>query len=271
VLSSAFTMIAIVSCWVAIQLLVLSGVSQDRAQTLLYEDFRHQLAGATAPVGPIVRVGEPVALLTIPSIGLQQVVIEGTSSGDLLVGPGHRRNSPLPGQVGTSVVYGRATTYGGPFGDLTELRSGDEIVVDSGQGQKVFHVAGVRRAGEPLPQPPADGAARLILVTAEGEGRFGGIAPDSVVYVDADAKEGFPAPSGRPSAVPSSEQVMATDHTAYPLLALCLALLLALTLGIIAARQRWSAALVWVVAAPLAIALSWATTDVVMRLLPNLI
>jgi sortase A len=50
-----------------------------------------------------------------------------------------------------------------------------------------------------------------------------------------------------------------------------LALLLALTLGVIAARQRWPAALVWVVAAPLAIALSWATTDVVMRLLPNLI
>ncbi|WP_180936053.1 hypothetical protein [Nocardioides ungokensis] len=56
-----------------------------------------------------------------------------------------------------------------------------------------------------------------------------------------------------------------------PLLALDLALLLALTLGVIAARQRWSTALVWVVASPLAIALSWASTDVVMRLLPNLI
>ena len=64
---------------------------------------------------------------------------------------------------------------------------------------------------------------------------------------------------------------MATDPGALPLLALCLALLLALTLGVVAARQRWSAALVWVVASPLVIALAWATTDVVMRLLPNLI
>ncbi len=271
VLSSAFTMIAIVCCWVAVQMLLLSSISQDRAQDLLYDQFRHELGGATAPVGPIVAVGEPVALLTIPSLGLEQVVIEGTASGDLLVGPGHRRDTPLPGQVGSSVVYGRAATYGGPFGDLTDLDPGDTITVTVGQGAQKFRVSGVRRAGDPLPRPPADGAARLTLVTAEGSGRLGALTPDSVVYVDADAKKGFPAPSGRPAAVPESEQSMGTDSSALPLLALCLALLLALTLGLIAARQRWSTALVWVVAAPLAIALSWATTDVVMRLLPNLI
>jgi sortase A len=177
----------------------------------------------------------------------------------------------LPGQAGTSVVYGRAATYGGPFADLTDLLPGDKIAVVSGQGRKVYRVLGVRRAGDPLPQPVADGVARLTLVTAEGSGRLGPLAPDSVVYVDADAKKGYPAPAGRAAAVPESEQAMARDASALPLLALMLALLVALTLGVIAARQRWSTALVWVVAAPLAIALAWATTDVVMRLLPNLI
>ena len=80
--------------------------------------------------------------------------------------------------------------------------------------------------------------------------------------------EGTP---GRPAAVPESEKAMASDEGALPLLAVCLALLLALTLGVVAARQRWSTVLVWVIATPLAIALSWASTDVVMRLLPNLI
>jgi sortase A len=271
VLSSAFTMIAIVCIWAAIQMLFLSSVSQNRAQDLLYDQFRHELGGATAPLGPIVPVGDPVALVTIPSIGLEQVVIEGTASGDLLVGPGHRRDTALPGQVGSSVVYGRAATYGGPFGDLTELAPGDKIVVAMGQGRKVFRVSDVRRAGDPLPQPVADGAARLTLVTAEGSGRLGALAPESVVYVDADAEKGFPAPSGRAPAVPQSEQSMEGDNSALPLLALCLALLLAVTLGVIAARQKWSTALVWVVATPLVIALSWVTTDVVMRLLPNLI
>ena len=271
VLSTSFTMIAIVCLWMAAQLLFLGSISQHRAQDLLYDELRTDLAGATAPVGPVIPVGDPVALLTIPSIGLEQVVVEGTASGDLLAGPGHRRDTVLPGQVGTSVVYGRAATYGAPFADLAELGAGDEIDVVGAQGTTTYTVLGVRRAGDPLPQPVADGAGRITLVTAEGSGRLGAIAPESVVYVDADATEAFPAPPGRPAAVPDSEKAMAADEGALPLLALCLALLLALTLGVVAARQRWSTVLVWVVASPLAIALSWASTDVVMRLLPNLI
>ena len=271
VLSTAFTMIAIVCLWMVAQLLFLGSISQHRAQDLLYHELRGDLAGATAPVGPVVPVGDPVALLTIPSIGLEQVVVEGTASGDLLAGPGHRRDTVLPGQAGTSVVYGRAATYGAPFADLTDLSAGDEIDVVGAQGSTTYTVLGVRRAGDPLPQPVAEGAGRLTLVTAEGSGRLGAITPESAVYVDADATKAFPAPPGRPGAVPDSEKAMAADDGALPLLALCLALLLALTLGVVAARQRWSTVLVWVLASPLAIALSWASTDVVMRLLPNLI
>lgn len=274
VLSSAFTMIAIVCLWMAAQMLFLGSISQHRAQDLLYGELRHVLAGPpdkAPPIGPVVPVGDPVALLTIPSIGLEQVVIEGTASGDTLAGPGHRRDTVLPGQAGTSVIYGRAATYGGPFADITQLQAGDEISVVGAQGTKVFTVLGIRRAGDPLPQPAPEGAGRLTLVTAEGSGRFGAIAPENTVYVDAETKKAFPAPPGRPTVVPESELAMGTDKGALPLLALCLALLLALTLGVVAARQRWSTALVWVVACPLALALSWATTDVVMRLLPNLI
>jgi sortase A len=45
-------------------------------------------------------------------------VVEGTASSDLLDGPGHLRSTVLPGQVGTSVVMGRAKTYGAPFGAI---------------------------------------------------------------------------------------------------------------------------------------------------------
>jgi sortase A len=92
-----------------------------------------------------------------------------------------------------------------------------------------------------------------------------------VLYVDADAPKGFLPPSGLPATVPDPEQIMHSDHGAFPLLALHLALLLAATLGVVVARQRWSARLVWIVAAPVAVALAWSTTDVVMRLLPNVV
>jgi sortase A len=201
---------------------------------------------------------------------VQQVVVEGTASGDLLAGPGHQRNTVLPGQVGVSVVFGRAATYGAPFARIPELRVGDEIDVTMAQGRRTFHVVDVRRAGDPLPQLLGAGAARLTLVTAEGSGRFGGVAPGRAVYVDAEATKGFPAPAGLPTAIPAPERVMAHDNGALPLLVLCLGLLLALTLGMVSARQRWSAVRVWVVASAPAIALAWFTTDVVMRLLPNL-
>ncbi len=269
--STTASMLVLVCAWVLVQVMFLGGLAQQRDQDRLYDEFREQLAAATAPIGPVTPLGDPVALLSIPSLGLEQVVVEGTASGDLLAGPGHQRNTVLPGQVGTSVVMGRAASYGGPFGDIADLRPHDVIEVVTAQGRQEFSVLGVRRAGDPLPQPRPATAARVILVSAEGQGRLAAVAPSDVVYVDAEAEKAFPAPPGLPAAIPDSEQAMATEPGALPFLALCLALLLAMTFGVIAARQRWSTALVWVVATPVVVAVAWVTTDAVMRLLPNLL
>lgn len=271
VVSTTAIMCALLAAWVLAQMLFLGGLSQQREQDALYDEFRQQLAATTAPLGPVTAVGAPVALVSIPHLGLEQVVVEGTAAGDLLVGPGHQRNTVLPGQLGTSVVMGRATTYGGPFGEIANLRPDDTISVVTAQGRKDFRVLGVRRPGDPLPQPRPGGAARIVLATAEGSGRLSALSPGEVVYVDAEAKKAFPTPAGLPPAIPDSEQAMANEPGALPLLALCLALLLAMTLGVIAARQRWSTPMVWVVAAPVVIAVAWVTTDVGMRLLPNLL
>ena len=274
VVSTAGTMVAIVCLWVVGQMLFLSGFAENRSQELLYQQFRTEVAGdpnAIAPIGPTTPVGDPVATLRIPRIGLFQVVVEGTASGDTLAGPGHLRKTVLPGQAGTSVVFGRATTYGGPFRDLGDLRPGDDISVVMAQGKVDFKVVNVRRAGDPYSQPLPAGGARLVLGTAEGSGPLAALSPGSVLYVDADAPKGFVPPSGLPATVPDPEQIMRSDHGAFPLLALHLALLLAATLGVVVARQRWSVRLVWIVAAPVAVALAWSTTDVVVRLLPNVV
>ena len=271
VVSTAATMVAIVSLWVVGQLMFLSSYSENRSQELLYREFRVAVASATAPIGPTTPVGDPVATLSIPRLGLFQVVVEGTSSGDTLDGPGHLRKTVLPGQAGTSIVYGRSTTYGAPFRDLGKLRPGDEITVVMAQGEVTFEVVNVRRAGDPFSQPLPAGGARLILGTAEGSGRLASLSPGSVLYVDADAPKGFVPPSGLPETVPEPEQILQSDSGAFPLLVLHLALLLAATLGVVVARQRWSTSLVWIVAAPVAVALAWSTTDVVMRLLPNVV
>ena len=272
VISTTSVMLCLVAGWMVAQMLYLGGLSQDRAQDALYTQFRGELAAATAPLGPVTEVGAPVATLSIPHIGVEQVVVEGTASGDLLAGPGHLRNTVLPGQLGTSAVFGRASTYGAPFARIGELVRGDQINVTTAQGATRFRVIGVRRAGDPLPQPRPESAARLVLVSGEASGaRLPSISPGRVVYVDAEADEAFDTPAGLPRVVPDPELAMGTEAGAVlPLLTLCLGLLLALTFGVIAARQRFGAALVWVVATPVVIAGAWLTTDVVMRLLPNL-
>ncbi|GAA5107618.1 sortase [Alloalcanivorax gelatiniphagus] len=272
VVSTTSAMCFLVAGWMVAQMLVLGGLAQERAQDDLYAEFRAELASGTAPIGPVTEVGRPVATLSIPRIGLEQVVVEGTASGDLLAGPGHLRSTVLPGQLGTSAVFGRARTYGAPFARIGELGEGDQVNVVTAQGEARFRVIGVRRAGDPLPQPRPESAARLVLVSGEASGsRLPSLSPGNVVYVDAEADEAFATPAGLPRVVPDPEQAMGTESGAVmPLLTLCLGLLLALALGVIAARQRFGTALVWVVATPVVVAVAWLTTDVVMRLLPNL-
>lgn len=276
VFSSATTIVAIVCAWMLVQLLVLGGLSQQRSQHLLYDELRGQLAAATAPTGALdyngapVESGAPVALLTIPRLDESQVVVSGTSSGDLLAGPGAERDQVLPGQQGTAVVMGRAATYGAPFGHLADLRPGDHLRVRNAQGVVEYTVRDLRRAGDPIPAvPTGKGAGRLVLASADRHGFLGALRARSVVYVDADTTSALPA-GPTAGAVPDSERLMARDTTALPVLVLLLALLVALVLAVAVARRHVRATLVWLVAAPAAIALAWAVTDQVMRLLPNL-
>ena len=51
-LTSASAMLGLVCLWAVLQMLVLGGLSQGRAQQQLYDGFRTELASATAPVGP---------------------------------------------------------------------------------------------------------------------------------------------------------------------------------------------------------------------------
>ena len=123
---------------------------------------------------------------------LEQVVVEGTASGDLLAGPGHRRNTVLPGQVGTSAVFGRASTYGAPFARHRRAAARrPRSTSRPAQGSKRFIVIGVRRAGDPLPQPRPESAARLVLVE-----RGGRAAPGSPRSPRAGSSTSTPRPRG---------------------------------------------------------------------------
>jgi len=125
-----------------------TGIYEARAQSDLTSQFNRDLArqgsqsttttsGATSTTAPTAPAtlspapadGDPVGVIKIDKIGVDKVVVEGTSVPDLRKGPGHYTGSPLPGQLGNAAIAGHRTTYGAPFGDLDQLSQGDKISV----------------------------------------------------------------------------------------------------------------------------------------------
>jgi sortase A len=77
---------------------------------------------------PPVLEGHAVAILRIPKIHVDDVVVEGTDSGDLAKGPGHYQSTAYPWDaVGRVGIAGHRTTYGRPFWSLDRIGKGDSI------------------------------------------------------------------------------------------------------------------------------------------------
>jgi sortase A len=74
--------------------------------------------------------GHAIGRIEIDRIGLNIVVVQGTDTASLEKGPGHYRNTPIPGQPGTVAIAGHRTTYLAPFRHIDEIRDGDEIRIE---------------------------------------------------------------------------------------------------------------------------------------------
>jgi sortase A len=251
-----------------IYVLMLGALQYNRAQDVSYDKIREQLAEATAPLGPGVVPGDPVAVLDIPGLGIRQVIKEGTTGAILQDGPGHRPDTPLPGQAGVSVIYGRGLTFGAPFRSVPKLAVGSRIDVVTGQGRYGYRVTGVRRAGDPLPAPPQNGTSRLWLVTAEGSP-----LPSATVYLDAELFEGQvqPDPGQRVSRVPESQKAFGVDLSGVLPLVLWLEALIVAVAAIVWFRSRVGKWESYLIGAPILLALLWRVFEQVAGLLPNLV
>lgn len=251
----------------------LSALQEHRSQQQLYAQFRGLVAPASivAPsIGGVIAAGTPVALINAPAAGIHDVVVvEGTSSGDLLQGPGHLPNTPLPGQGGEAVLVGKSTTAGAPFAHLARLRRGDVITVRTGQGEFRFAVRGLLPPGIHQPAIPVN-QGRLVLVTSAGPGGEGGLEPSQTLDVEATLKgKAVPAPLHRPQTVARSNLPGQTDPAAWPFVALWIAGLALASAAVWWLWGRWGILRAWIVGAPVLLALLWGLSNEAMRLLPN--
>jgi sortase A len=263
---------AALGAWFVLYALFFSGLQENHSQHVLYSQLRYELSQATVPLGGPIAARSPIAFMQVPSIGLNDVIVEGTSSDDLASGPGHLPTTPLPGQAGNSQIFGRSVTFGGPFGNVRKLQPGAIIIVTTGQGVFGFKVLDVRGPGAPLPSAARVGPASLTLVTSAGNGWRTGWAPDHVIYADATLVSGKvqAAPSGRPAAVPAIDNALAGDAGELLPVFLWLTALVLLTAGLAWAYTRWTGWQLWVAGFPAVLALLWLCTSYAILLLPNL-
>lgn len=257
------------------EMTVIGTVTHARSQNSLYADFRSQLAEGVAPTGQVdadgklLALGVPVAVMAIPSIGVKEVVAEGTTAHVLKSGPGHRRDTALPGQAGTTLIFGRQAAYGGPFRKVASLKAGAEIAFATGQGKALYRVTGIRRAGDPAPAADPT-ASRLTLQTGAGSAYL----PSEVIRVDAElTSETFPSPARPVGAafLGDNEGAMAGDQSGLLDLLLWSQLLLVLAVLLAWMSSVWGRWQSWIVCVPVFGIVGFQVAGQVAQLLPNML
>jgi LPXTG-site transpeptidase (sortase) family protein len=123
-----------------------------------------QPLGPEAGAQPVAKIQDDgLTRLSVPKIELESVIVEGTSNRALLVGPGHMRDTPAPGEAGNSVITGHRDTF---FRHLHELEKGDAVLVQRDGKVFRYEVTG-KKVVEPddmsVLQPAKD--HRLTLIT----------------------------------------------------------------------------------------------------------
>lgn len=113
----------------------LSDLSSHKIQDRLAQQF----AAMRDP--RLAKEGDPLTRLEIPKLGVNVLVVQGTSLSALRAGAGHYPSTPLPGARGNVAIAGHRTTYGRPFNKIDELDKGDVIILTTPVGRYTYKVS----------------------------------------------------------------------------------------------------------------------------------
>jgi sortase A len=145
------SLVAIVVFFVAVGAVIygVGSLEQARDQRALMATERLNISNAAVldkaldkvnlPTQPPV-VGQPVGVLAIPALGINQAVVEGVGSSQTVSGPGHVPGTAGLGQPGNAAVVGRNAAYGGVFKRLNQLKPGDRVLTATTEGQSIYVV-----------------------------------------------------------------------------------------------------------------------------------
>lgn len=134
------------------------------------------LDAGVAASGPTA-LGAPVARLSIPQVGLDEIVVEGVGDRELNAGPGHLPGSAMPGSPGNSVLSAHRDRH---FAKLGDVAIGDTITTVTQHNRTTWVVTARKVVGKRTAVLHSTPDATLTLTTCWPL-RYFGTAPDRLI------------------------------------------------------------------------------------------
>jgi sortase A len=99
-----------------------------KRQAAAAEDLQAAVAANARRLEGRLRLGQPLGRIEIPELGVEAVFVHGTRwAQDLSRGPGHYKETSLPGRGRTAAIAAHRTTFGAWFRHIDELKRGHLI------------------------------------------------------------------------------------------------------------------------------------------------
>ncbi len=137
-----------------------------------------ELTNAALVVGATdVARGVPVARIVIPSIALDEVIVEGVGERELNAGPGHLPGSAFPGDRGNAVISAHRDRH---FSRLDRLVVGDTVITYGRADSVTWIVSRKQVVSKYAPALFVSAEPRLTLTTCWPV-RYIGPAPDRLL------------------------------------------------------------------------------------------
>jgi len=114
--------------------LIAESYVMQRYETL---KFDRALASPADIRANAVITGGPIGRLTIPSVGISAIVLEGDDDSTLNVAPGHVPGTSLPSEDGNVAIAGHRDTF---FRNLERIRKGEPVTLTTLQGVYQYQV-----------------------------------------------------------------------------------------------------------------------------------
>lgn len=128
-----------------------------------------------AATEPAVPKYKPTVIgrIKIPSVSINLLLVEGTTSKDLNWGAGHLTATPMPGEQGNCAIAGhRNYTFGSYFSRLGEVKIGDKFTIEYNKSEytyEVYDIFAVEPDDSSVLGQPAEGTM-VTLITCHPKG-----------------------------------------------------------------------------------------------------